>query len=265
MKKIQEVINQIRSETPWVNYNQTRDVVLCGEDLEKEITAIGVCWVLTKEALHQAIQQNIHFVISHENFLYLESTNMWKGYRLARNEKLQQCKYHDIVVYRLHDGWDMFPEYGVADSLNRLTGLPFEKRVLNSYHSKAFINGTLTVQQIAQRYADALKRFGCDSVEILADPQAKVQLLATGVGAATHLEDMIEMGADCVVISDDGANNWVEHQWLLDHQVPAIILHHSVNEMAGMISMVDYLRKKWPDLQIVKLQEGYHYHTVAAQ
>lgn len=260
MLYIDKIIEEIKKEATWVDYSQTRDVILTGDN--KEVNKIGVCWVATKEALEEAKKQDIHFIIDHENFLYLEHTHMWQGYFQARQDKIKFCKENDITVYRLHDGWDMFPKFGVADSLNHLTGLPFEERVINSYHTKAYINETLTVREIAQKYANALAGYGSNHVEILGDPDYKVKVFATGVGAATHLPEMIKMGADCVMLADDGGTNWIEHQWCLDHHIPIILLHHSVNEMPGMDGMVEYLRNKFPNLEVYRLHEGFKYTLV---
>ena len=232
------------------------------KEKNQAIDKIGVCWVATKKALQQAKENGIHFIISHENFLYLESTSLWKGYLNSRNEKIDFCTENDITVYRLHDGWDMYPFYGVADSLNRLVGIDFEKRELSSYHTKAIINGKMTVEQIAQKYADNLCNYGCESVERFGDPKKSVNVLATGIGAATHLPEMIKLGADCMILADDGGTNWTEHQWCADNGISLILLHHSVNEIPGIYGMKQYLEEKFPELEIIKLDEGYQYHTV---
>ena len=102
MLYIDKIIEEIKKEATWVDYSQTRDVILTGDN--KEVNKIGVCWVATKEALEEAKKQDIHFIIDHENFLYLEHTHMWQGYFQARQDKIKFCKENDITVYRLHDG-----------------------------------------------------------------------------------------------------------------------------------------------------------------
>ena len=87
---INEIIEKIEKEATWVDYSQTRDVILTGDN--KEVNKIGVCWVATKEALEEAKKQDIHFIINHENFLYLEHTHMWQGYFQARQDKIKFCK-----------------------------------------------------------------------------------------------------------------------------------------------------------------------------
>ena len=264
MTTISDVVSMFRKEAYWVNDQNTRDVFLTKEK-DRDIAKIGVCWVLSRQALREAVSKEVHFVISHENFLYLESTQLWKGYRESRKEKLEICEEHDITVFRLHDAWDTFPEYGVADSLNRISGIAFEKRDTPSLISHAGINEAMSVREIAGRYAKELAAYGGECVEILGDPEHKVRNLASGVGAATPIEEMAKYHADCMVVSDDGARNWAEHQWCLDNDVSLIILHHSVNEMPGMDSLKTYLEMKYPGLEIIRLKEGFRYRCISAE
>ena len=258
--KINEIIEGIRKDTFWVNYDLTRDVILANpQDLE--VDRIGVCWVANWNVLKKAAEQDIHFIISHENFLYVEGTAIYSGYIKAREEKRQFCQEHGITVYRLHDGWDQFPEYGVCDQLGKVIGLPFEPREVKNYHQFADVTG-MTAGQIAHQIASALAPYGSDHVDLLGDPDQAVTRLAIGVGAISRLPEMLANGADCVVLADDGSCNWIEHQWCLDHNIPVILFHHSVNEMPGMDGMVDYLREKFPGIEPVRLTEGFKYTCV---
>ena len=99
MLYIDKIIEEIKKEATWVDYSQTRDVILTGDN--KEVNKIGVCWVATKEALEEAKKQDIHFIIDHENFLYLEHTHMWQGYFQARQDKIKFCKENDMSVSQL--------------------------------------------------------------------------------------------------------------------------------------------------------------------
>lgn len=256
--KIQHIIDWLESRAPWVNYHKTRDIVYCG-DTDKDVNTVGVCWVATRRALQQAANFSIHFIISHENFLYEESTNPYEGIREARKWKLDFCKEHDITVYRCHDNWDCFPDYGISDSYAKAIDLPFGKRIGAYYH---FADVKMTAKEAAQKVADGLKPYGCDGVEILGNPDKQVHRIAIGTGAVSRFDFMHGNGADCMVLADDGSNNWIEFQWCLDNEIPVIICHHSVNEIPGMAVMADYLASQLYEVSFVKLDEGYRFTTV---
>ena len=124
----QEVIDALNKNATWVNYNQTRDIVLFG-DPTQDVTKIGVCWVATIEAIQSAIGQGINFIISHENCFYEESTSPKKAILEARKIKQQLLSNHHICVVRCHDVWDRLPIYGVADTWSQLIDLPFEPEI----------------------------------------------------------------------------------------------------------------------------------------
>lgn len=258
---VKDIINDIKSIAYWVNYNNTRDRLLVGNE-NNEVHKLGVCWVATKKVLEEAKKQGIDFIISHENFLYVEGTHIYTGYYDAKQEKIKFCNENNITVYRLHDGWDLFPEYGVADELAKLMNIKFEPREIKSFVQIADINKTMSIKEIAQRIANGLSKYGCDYVEILGNKDQLINRLAIGVGAATDLASMEIMGADAFVLSDDGSNNWIEQQYCLDKNIPVILFHHSTNEMAGIDGMKEYFSNRYPNLEIVRLFEGYEYTLI---
>ena len=260
--KISKIIEHLQHNTPWVDYEHTRDVVICG-NTDTDVEKVAVCWVATKKVLEKAKEENIHFVITHENFLYAESTSFYKGLLNSRKWKLNFCKENDITVYRCHDGWDQFPIYGVADTLANISGIKFNDRVNNSFYHDADIN--MTVQEIAQHFANGLLPYGCQNVEILGDSKKTIHKLAMGVGAETNYEIMHRMGGECFVIADDGCCNWIEFQWCLDNDIPLVILHHSSNEIPGIENMANYLNKELPECSFVKFDEGYQFTCIKGE
>ncbi len=260
--QIQTIIDHIQSHTPWVDYRKTRDFILI-DGGGSEVSQVAVCWVATMKVIEECIRQDIHFIISHENCLYVETTAPYKTMKDLRDQKIKLCQKHQITIYRCHDGWDQFPVYGVADSLARSTGIPFDERPVSSFYHYATIEKE-TVSELAEKLAKALKPHGCGYVEILGDPDQRVTKLGMGVGAAMNSQIMMLENVDCMILADDGFTNWIDLQWCLDAKVPCILCHHSTNEMEGMAGMVHYLSKVFPDCRFVKLDEGFQFTLVEA-
>ena len=63
---ISEIISYLNTDAKWVNFYQTRDVVMFG-DSGQTVKKVGVCWVATLPAIEQAVKKGINFIISHEN------------------------------------------------------------------------------------------------------------------------------------------------------------------------------------------------------
>lgn len=261
--KIQMIIDHLQSHTPWVDYRKTRDLVLFGET-DREVQKVAVCWVATMKVIKECINRDIHFIITHENFLYQESTDPYKSIKELRDKKLSLCLQHQITLYRCHDGWDQFPEYGIADSLARITGIKFLERQISSFYHYANIQNE-SVAELAKKLADALKPHGCAYVEILGNPQQKVTKLGMGVGAETNSQKMALENVDCMILADDGITNWIDLQWCLDADIPCILCHHSTNEMEGIRGMEKYLNQTFPECTFIKLDEGFHFTLVEGE
>ena len=60
--KVKHIINHLVEKGTWVDWDETRDIILSGTD-SLDIEKIGVCWVATNKVIEQAIKQNIHFII----------------------------------------------------------------------------------------------------------------------------------------------------------------------------------------------------------
>ncbi|MEA5027090.1 MAG: Nif3-like dinuclear metal center hexameric protein [Erysipelotrichaceae bacterium] len=261
MRRIDEIITFFHQQGNWVDWDQTRDVVLIGST-ERLIQKIGTCWVLTNQALDQAIEQDIHFVISHENCFYYENTKQYRLLLEARTQKAERLKKHDITVYRSHDVWDYVSGFGNLDTFAGLLKLPFIQRPNGAKYAAAYFPRQ-TVRQIAVSVRQALQGFGQSHCEILGNPNHYIGSLAIGIGAACNVFEMMKMERiDSVLVSDDGACNWIEYQYCLDHNIPVIIVHHSTNEIPGMRRMTGFLQEHFPDLEIVSLTEGYDFTII---
>lgn len=256
----QSVIELLNQQGSWVDFDKTRDIVLFG-DPHQEITKLGLCWVLTMPALEQAIDAGVNFIVSHENCFYEESTSPRKAILDARKLKMDLLAKHHICVFRCHDVWDRMPEFGVADRWAKAIDLTFEPRPASSYYSYASFELT-SIRDLAHKVALALRPYGQDAVEVMGDLDQRVSTLAVGTGAVTDIFTMIKGGAQCVVTSDDGINNWIASQYCVDFHLPMIIVHHSISELPGLIGMLDFLKSNLKAVETIDLKENYQYHSV---
>ncbi len=261
--KINSLISTLNKQADWVDFNNTRDVVLFG-DANQIVKNVGVCWVATIPAIEQAIRNGINFIISHENCFYQEGTKLPKELLEAKQRKKQLLEKHNICVYRYHDVWDKIPDVGVADTWSSIINLPFVKRDLNSFNSFSYFE-SMTVKEIAKKIAKALSFFGQQSVTVLGDLNQTVKSCGIGTGAATDVFSLVREGVECVVLSDDGSSNWIAGQYCIDHGIPLIIVHHSISEIPGIRKIVDYIKTEYPSLLVDYLEEGYHYQIVSSE
>ena len=165
-------------------------------------------------------------------------------------------------MYRCHDVWDKIPNVGVSDTWASIIGLPFAPRDIHSYNSFATFE-SMTVEMIAKKIASALAPYGQSSVTVLGNLNKQVQSCGIGTGAATDVFALVRRNMECVVLSDDGSNNWIAGQYCIDQDIPLILVHHSVSEIPGVQTIVGYLQTLFNDLPVEYLEEGYKYHSVS--
>lgn len=260
--KVIDVINHLKNEGYWVNFDKTRDIVLYG-DTDKEITKIGICWVATKAVIKEAREKGINFIISHENLFYEATTSPTRQLLESTDEKKKMLDEGDITVYRCHDVWDMMPKYGVADTWAHDIGFDFEPRVVSSYNSYANLDH-MTLHDVAKRIANALKPYEEDGVVVYGDLNRIVNRIAIGTGAATNIFSMLKENPDVVVASDDGVTNWIAVQWCIDNDMPLILVNHASSEIGGLKNMVNYFHDVLPELETEYLYEGYKVQMILA-
>ena len=225
-------------------------------DPEMEVKKVGVCWMMTNKALKQAIASGVNFIITHENPFYEASTINHQLYFQSANAKRKLMEQHEICLYRCHDVWDKIPEVGIADIWAKTIGLPFEERKLTSFNSYAHFPAT-PVEEIAKKVANAVAPYGQEAVQLYGDPKQLVSSLVIGTGAAIDINNMLmDQPVDALVTSEDGCMSYGGVQYCLDNNIPVIRVNHAQSEIAGLQSLVEYLKQQL-NVSCEYLSEGY--------
>lgn len=253
----QEIIAFLQAQGSWVNRDfQTRDHILF-EAQQQTLHKVGVCWVMTKQVLKQAIEQEISFIITHENPFYQCSTKMMSAAIHSAEEKKRLLSEYSITVYRCHDVWDLIPQVGVSDQWAKRLGFTFDERKTTSYYQSANIP-EMSVAQLAKHIANALSQDGEEGVYVFGDIHKKIHRIAIGTGAATNIYAMLPYQPDAVIVSEDGMQTYDAGQYAIDQNIPMIVVQHSCSEKAGIKAMVPYLSQHFPDIDVTYLDDGYH-------
>lgn len=253
--KIKNIISLLENQGEWVNRRHTRDHLLIG-DINQYVDKVIICWVPTNDIIERAINSECHFIICHENPFYQSSTNMHTAIVEGQNEKISLLKKNQITIYRCHDLWDLYPDYGVLDTWAKTLKLPFNKENRNGFY-RYFDDLNMTTKQLAMHIKECIKPHGENGIEVIGDLDKNINTLVVGTGAITNVFEMCDLGADVCLVSDDGINNWVSTQWCMDLNIPLIVVNHRTAENAGMVGLKDYLKNIYPNLEIEILLNDY--------
>lgn len=232
----------------WFDPEYTRDVLVFGDLKQAVGSTVITTWCATNQVIETAIENQIKFIITHENPFYELGTKLKTPLRKATQAKQALLHQHQIAIYRCHDVWDRMPVYGVLDSWAELLALPFEKREVHSFYRRANFTA-LPVIELAQKLANQIKNHGQNGILVLGPKDKLIQSLTIGTGAITDIFDMAHhYPADAYLLTDDSYQTWIAGQWAIDHQIPILVVSHATSEMAGLENMSVYLNQQFPTI-----------------
>lgn len=252
--------NQLReflvSQAPWVDPNNTVDTIKIG-DPNKPIQKIGVGWMATIYDLQAAHNAGCELFITHEPTFndHLDPLNGECRRIEPGNSKRLFLEETGMVVLRVHDVWDAWPNIGIRDSWAR--GLGLTKFIAENktgsqarWHALYEIEET-TLKDFAAHVARRVKPLGQDGVQVMGDPNRKIRRPALGVGCGGPDKDMVDLGADVLIVCYDGAAYWSTRERLFELGAAIIAVEHGTSEMWGLENFAAYLRQSFADLEVL--------------
>ena len=245
-----ELREYLLSRAPWVDRASTVDTIKAG-DPHRQVETVGVGWMATIENLRAAVELGCELFITHEPTFWQHEAPEDRFRRVppgtAKTELLEAT---GLVVLRCHDVWDSWPDIGIRDSWARWLGLTdLVAQGDHPWHAMYAIEPT-TLRRFAQHVADRIAPLGEDSVSVIGAPERVVSRPAIGVGCGGPDKDMVDLGADVLIVCYDGASYWATRERLAELGAAVITVEHGTSEMPGMMSLAEYLRQTFPELTV---------------
>jgi len=277
--KAKDLREHMQKVGTWVKWERTWDRFLEG-DPESEVTGIAVSWMATFSTLEKALEARCNLFVTHEplstavldkdgklvggtclpsfqrmgTLIYLDKNDAW----VRKKKWLDET---EMVVYQCHDFWDDFPEIGIhgawADWLG-FTGKPVAAKRFYEVHEV----GNIAFGELAEKILWRVKSLGQDVIHVVGDLNKKVSRIAIGTGAITNYREMYSMGADVLLLTDDGTGLANSGQWSLDSDIPLIIVNHAASEEPGMRTLARYIQEKFPEVPVIEVPVGCIYKTI---
>ncbi len=231
----------------WVNWEKTVDQFMAG-DPDAEVRGIATTWLATNARMREAASLGLNFVIAHEGAFYPSYKGTPSGDR-HHAEKYHLIDELGVTLMRCHDTWDRMPEVGIPDAWGSFLGFPTEPRPVESFY-KICLVGHHTVEEVARLVLEKVRPLGQEVVHVVGDPNARVHRMAVGTGAITRLPQMLELGADIVLATDDGISTTGGGLWSLDLGIPMLIVNHATAELPGMMALAGYIKQHFPGIPV---------------
>jgi putative NIF3 family GTP cyclohydrolase 1 type 2 len=246
----------------WVNPDRTVDTFKSG-DSSKEITGIAVAWMSYTQAIRQALDLNCNLLITHEPTYYDHWDKDVDAIRFPEAQKKKKLiEESGITILRCHDLWDQIREIGVPDSWGDSLG--FGKAVGGEGFFRIYDGGGRTVYDIATQIAQAVKKYGQESIQLIGPKEKIVHQFVIGTGAITPFPEMMEKfdQAQLFICSDDGFVYWRDGAMAIDFNIPVLIVNHPVTEFAGIRNLYSYLKNQYPQIPVHYLEQSSMFQNI---
>jgi putative NIF3 family GTP cyclohydrolase 1 type 2/GNAT superfamily N-acetyltransferase len=244
-----QVHEHLRAVGPWAAWDAgTCDGFKHG-DPDTPVQGIAVGWQSLQSALQEAHAKGCNLFITHEPTFYSHMDDDPVAHEtVAAARKRAFLDRAGMVVYRCHDVWDAFPRLGILDSWAAFLelGEPVARLPFHSLHQVPSTSAWELVRRIAER----VKSLDEQSVQFIGHKWQMVSRLAIGTGAITRVREMVDMGADIVLATDDGVSLWRDGAWMADMGVPLIMVNHMTAEIPGVRNLAAYLTQEFPGLPV---------------
>ena len=260
-----DIRHYLLSNSPWVNFENTVDTVKIG-DPSKPVIRAGVCWYPAIDTIRAALADACDLLITHEPTFWEHAApeQQWrtKAPGIAKRELLEKS---GMVVLRVHDSWDNWPDIGIRDAWAR--GLGLTRRIkegsLLRWHALYEVEPQ-TLRQFARYVAARIAPLAEDAAQVMGDPDRIVSRPSLGVGCACPDAEMVEAGSDVCIVCYDGAGYWNVRERLVEMGAAVITVEHGTSEMWGLESLRDHLAQTFPNVEFRYYAEHPRTWTVRA-
>jgi putative NIF3 family GTP cyclohydrolase 1 type 2 len=252
MPSARTIREYLLSNSPWVNPSQTVDTIKSG-DADREVTKAGVCWFAAMDTIRAAHEAGCELLICHEPVFWTHEAaeTFWRDKEPGLS-KSRFLKATGMIILRAHDTWDQWPEEGIRDSWAAFLGLT--ERICTSvdhnFHA-IYAVPAQTLHAFARHVADRVRALGEDGVRVMGDPERIIAQPAVGVGCIGPDRDIVESGADVLVLCYDGAPYWAVRERLYEMGAAIITVEHGTSEMPGLENLCRHLSAKFAEIEFV--------------
>lgn len=238
------------------------DRIVAG-DPERSVAGVAVMWMSSFAQLERAVALGCNVVVTHEPTFFDHRDDDPASLALeAARRKRAYIDAHGLTVMRCHDVWDVLPERGVPDAWGRFLG--FDAPVAATEFLRVYEVPARSALAFARDVATAVAPLGQGAVQLIGPETAQVRRVGTGTGAVTPFRTMIgELSVDAAICTDDGIDYWRDGALAIDAAVPLVVVHHSVSEEAGMVTLAQELRSALHPLPVHHVPQRCMYRLVS--
>jgi len=252
---VQDVIDIILKEIPGAPFKQTVDTLKSGSASNK-VTGIVTTMFATIDVINAAAKLNANFIIAHEPTFYNHTDDInYVPNNAVVKRKQDLLKQHNITVWRFHDYWHSYVPDGIFHGVLKNTGW------LKYYEpGKEIIKiPSISLKNLAEHLKSTLKIEHVRMIGKMDQSCERIALLPGAAGGQSQISVVEKEKPDVLVVGE--LSEWETGEYIRDSlalggKTSLIVLGHSVSEEPGMEWLVEWLKPKTPEINIVHIASG---------
>ena len=225
------------------------DGIMAG-DPDAEISGVAVTWLPNLDVLKRSAAAGLNFVIAHEPVFFWHPFYYPSGDEfhipagdLERKKttvpgRAKQAVIADsnLVVYRLHDGWDQFAKFGMGYSLAECLGWS-DRAVSDRYIYE------LPPTRLANLASDIAQKLGKSGTRFVGDPDQVVRRVTLDWGSPGAIDILLRAHANgCDAAITGEVVEWRDVEFARDIGISLITAGHYATENIGMRSFYHWFK-----------------------
>jgi putative NIF3 family GTP cyclohydrolase 1 type 2 len=227
------------------------DGIMAG-DPNAKVNGVAITWLPNLDVLKRSAAAGLNFVIAHEPLFY------WHPYYYPAGDEfhipagdLERKKATppgrakqavidsaNLVVYRMHDGWDQFPAHGMGFSLARLLGW-------SDYSVSDRYIYALPPVRLADLATTVAVKLGKKGTRFVGDPDQIVRRVTLDWGSPGAIDILLRAQANgCDAAITGEVVEWRDIEFARDLGISLITAGHYATETIGMRSFHSWFQNQ---------------------
>ena len=228
---------------------------------DKEVQTIALALDATSEVIAEAVRQGADLILTHHPLLFGGIKQVTDSNYVGR--RVLELAMHDIACFSMHTNFDVL---GMGDAAADLMKLSDREVLEVTYEDEVSKEGIGRIGRLPEHMKlddfAALVRdaFRLESVRVYGNPSDTIVTAAVLPGSGKDEIDLAaEAGADVMVTGDVNHHAGLD---ALEKGIAVIDAGHYGVEKIFVPYMEDYLRRNYPELEILRAPESEPFHTV---
>ena len=253
------------------------DRIIIG-DPDTKIKKAGTAWMPYLKTLKKALSKGINVLVVHEPTFYAHwdldkrAQDYISGppsvgkdqYLEAIETKKKWIESNGLVIIRCHDVLDIVKNFGIPYALGQKLGFRNEDIIRSKDYYNVYRIEKNSAANIAKKIAAKFKDFNQPGVAFYGDPDRSVSTVGLGTGCICDPRQYAELNPDLCVAIDDTIRTWVQTTYSEDTGKPLVVINHGTSEENGMRLLNENLRKNFPSIEFIHLNQGCGYSCITA-